>query len=58
MHEASDLAGLDELRDALFEPPAQNDFAIDLELEFLIHVPILTHPGAFLANALTSIIET
>jgi hypothetical protein len=37
MHEASDLAGLDKFGDALFEAPAQNDFAIDIELEFVIH---------------------
>ena len=43
MHEASDLAGLDQLGDALFEPPAQHDFAIDLELELSIHMPILLH---------------
>ena len=38
MHETSDLAGLDEFRHALFEPPAQYDFAINIELEFLIHI--------------------
>jgi hypothetical protein len=37
MHETSDLAGLDEFGDALLEPPAQNDFTINLKLEFLIH---------------------
>jgi hypothetical protein len=37
VHEASDLAGLDEFRDALFDAAAEQDFAIDLELEFLVH---------------------